>query len=441
LQFEETGLEAQHYRELYARSRSTLRLAPLAWRRALMSNNNAAFLESLRIAILNHVAPYSPDSVIGHRLEYVSEQLRRSDAAFDALALYSHVTRFLCHAADAFREANRLSELEKAGHLHTGARPDIDSTSYFGHAHDMLSSKDGYLNQRFVEAEQAFQDEGVGGFDDFVAAEKDDGSSERAKVDLLRALTLPSNQLRTVWTDIRLKLAEAAPLWDFWINWYEDILAGNEHDWDLLREVALIPDEVWSAGAEAVHAAVRDLFDERQPNDDTPAEAVEHALQKVDVSTEVSVETLRTAMVQNRQELPATFDAVLGFISLEIRRLQGINYFPDEEARTEVLRQIRTFSFLHEAVRRLELLVPVSSDMPQPDAVEAEKLSLLFIRKFQEWPRATAGELVDATYRFALVGAATLMLSKLGVAADHALTVVVVLLEGKSMVEAAKSAK
>jgi hypothetical protein len=53
---------------------------------------------------------------------------------------------------------------------------------------------------------------------------------------------------------------DAAPeVWGFWRRWYDGMLAGAPLDRELQRRVALIPDEVWQAGPEAVAAAIRKI--------------------------------------------------------------------------------------------------------------------------------------------------------------------------------------
>lgn len=42
------------------------------------------------------------------------------------------------------------------------------------------------------------------------------------------------------------------PEWAFWLKWYVAMRDGAPLDWDMLEEIALIPDDVWAAGPEAV---------------------------------------------------------------------------------------------------------------------------------------------------------------------------------------------
>ena len=40
--------------------------------------------------------------------------------------------------------------------------------------------------------------------------------------------------------------------WGFWRRWYDGMLAGEPLPWELQEQVALLPDDIWEAGAEAV---------------------------------------------------------------------------------------------------------------------------------------------------------------------------------------------
>jgi hypothetical protein len=49
---------------------------------------------------------------------------------------------------------------------------------------------------------------------------------------------------------------ETGDLNSFWHRWWQGAKSGQWLDWDLLHEVALIPDEVWQAGPKAVAEAI-----------------------------------------------------------------------------------------------------------------------------------------------------------------------------------------
>lgn len=54
-------------------------------------------------------------------------------------------------------------------------------------------------------------------------------------------------------------------VWRFWKRWYLAMIDGTWRDWDLARDVALIPDEVWEDGAAAVAKAIKEIEDARKP--------------------------------------------------------------------------------------------------------------------------------------------------------------------------------
>ena len=55
-----------------------------------------------------------------------------------------------------------------------------------------------------------------------------------------------------MWHKLRARWAASPDIWGFWIDWYEGLLEGRAPDWELWHDVALIEDEVWKAGPEAV---------------------------------------------------------------------------------------------------------------------------------------------------------------------------------------------
>ncbi len=58
---------------------------------------------------------------------------------------------------------------------------------------------------------------------------------------------------------VRANWSRNPQTWSFWLRWWEGVLSGNHLDWELQREVALIPDAIWQQGPEAVARAISDI--------------------------------------------------------------------------------------------------------------------------------------------------------------------------------------
>lgn len=75
----------------------------------------------------------------------------------------------------------------------------------------------------------------------------------------------PINQLEDAWLTVRVAWQSAGPHWQFWIDWYEAALEGRpllgdwDRHWDLLTEIALIPDADWTAGPDRVNALIAEI--------------------------------------------------------------------------------------------------------------------------------------------------------------------------------------
>lgn len=54
--------------------------------------------------------------------------------------------------------------------------------------------------------------------------------------------------LRPKWADLRDTLLQDAADWSFWIGFYEAMLHGRAQNWEMLTEIALLPDEDWRKG-------------------------------------------------------------------------------------------------------------------------------------------------------------------------------------------------
>lgn len=67
------------------------------------------------------------------------------------------------------------------------------------------------------------------------------------------------NPLQSIWQAVKTGASEQPEIWAYWVKWYEDILAGNTPYWPLEQSIALIENEVWKAGPEAVADVIKRL--------------------------------------------------------------------------------------------------------------------------------------------------------------------------------------
>lgn len=72
------------------------------------------------------------------------------------------------------------------------------------------------------------------------------------------------------WQEVISAWQSVGPHWQFWIDWYEAALDGRpllgdwDRHWDLLTEIALIPDADWTAGPERVNARIAELAEKHR---------------------------------------------------------------------------------------------------------------------------------------------------------------------------------
>jgi hypothetical protein len=204
---------------------------------------------------------------------------------------------------------------------------------------------------------------------------------------------------------------EVAPGHAFWIRWYEAILAGRPltQDWDshwqLMHDIALIPDKEWGEGKEqdAIRVAgiIAEIEDKYRPTQ----------LSNVDRSTvdaKLSTQEVQAGLRTNRLSLPPTLDAVFGHLELEIQRLSGINHWQTEEAFHEVRALIARLRAMQNAVDQLRVQAECLPEEPSMvDAEEAKSVLGQIYASLKSWPKGKEDELSDATWRIGLIGLTT----------------------------------
>lgn len=65
--------------------------------------------------------------------------------------------------------------------------------------------------------------------------------------------------LLKIWTDFEA-LPDPEGIWSFWRDWYRSMLNGEPLDWELQLQVALIIDDIWQAGPEAVAKDIEPIY-------------------------------------------------------------------------------------------------------------------------------------------------------------------------------------
>lgn len=192
----------------------------------------------------------------------------------------------------------------------------------------------------------------------------------------------------------------------FWIRWYDAILAGRpltgdwDSHWDLLHDIALIPDADWDKGAKHLAGLIEEI--ERQYRR-APSQSLVKAEQ-----IPIATSAVQTAVRVNRLSLPPTLDAIYGHIDLEIRRLSGVNHWPSEQAFEDARALIARLQAMLRAVDELrERANQLPAEPTEADA-EAVKGTLSRLRdSLKSWPEDKAEELSDAAWRIGLVGLTT----------------------------------
>ena len=208
--------------------------------------------------------------------------------------------------------------------------------------------------------------------------------------------TVP-DKIAKAWEWTRADWAEAGgPVWAFWTQFYENALAGRLQDWPLLHDIALIPAEDWQGGPDRVHPIIEGMLKRRADQEIGKGEVAQD-LASLPAAPRSTIQQVQAALSLNRVALPPTFEAVEGFIALEIARLQSRNHQSDDEAE-EARRMIRTLSFLAEAVLQMRAAVPADGPAGEGQATHVEGLARLYMKKLGELPRIKADEVVEGIW-------------------------------------------
>lgn len=131
--------------------------------------------------------------------------------------------------------------------------------------------------------------------------------------------------------------------WQFWIDWYEAQLSGAEQNWEMLKEIVLIPDDDWKQGAAHVNAMIEGIVGRYQGDGSLTLSG--HAELR-DVAGLDADHAPRHSLVQilnrNAKTIRLQLDTLASLLRDEIDVLRGRNDLSDEDC--------------DEAQRRIEIL-------------------------------------------------------------------------------------
>lgn len=305
-------------------TRMALRSLPAYWSWSLSQTSDQSVIATLRVlrcALASLVAGRSQSAEITVATTRAAEHCSKSaDEAFQA---------FLDHSGNAKDAADAASGVRYAAHSA------IDF-AFFKDAIAIASKVDGHETAAWKAIRS-----------DCRALE---GSGELAFGPLWPDPGAPSYHN---WT--RIKEIATAPEWAFWIDWYEDLLAGNPMNWETLEQVALIPSDVWDEGPVAVAEKIADIEIEAAKRATPNAEEIrisEHGLYEVVPRSDLPSKTLKDA---NQR---------IGDIIQQIRGVQHLNQFAALGAEADLLRDyldrysdnpLRLYEVCHKAARHVQL--------------------------------------------------------------------------------------
>ena len=253
--------------ELNAHIRAALRFAPLYW--AQLENDTKRTFSSHHFRFLLLVQLGHPPIVGDQEIE---TQLNRIDHEqslphHDVLRIHSEFVSAARRSVRAFATALKLQARERLRDYGDQG----DSSDWISAANEVIHRVHAQEEQLWIEAEEACR----------IAREENQGQyfstwrpgllrelfdqDRRAENDLTLTRIWPDPaDIIGLWKYVRGIWTARGAAWSFWIDWYEDALAGRPPDWALLKEIALLPDDLWAAGAEAVGERIDAIRDKHR---------------------------------------------------------------------------------------------------------------------------------------------------------------------------------
>ncbi len=222
------------------------------------------------------------------------------------------------------------------------------------------------------------------------------------------------NPLRLSWDKLKADVPEG---WEFWVHWYDAHLAGRPLNPEMMKEIALIDPEDWEKSDKHANKVIHEIWQKYEKTAPTTQDLKQQQIieQSYTSQTEQSfsgstisqkeIHTTREAIERNKATLPPTIDALIGFIALEIERLQKVNY-RDDSHQEDCSKQISRYCAMLLALEEIhKTTIDIKDTVRDDDAEKIIPTWKLYCDKFASIPREKIDRIVPATV---ILGTATI---------------------------------
>jgi hypothetical protein len=215
--------------------------------------------------------------------------------------------------------------------------------------------------------------------------------------------------LAAQWRALSRRVADSkgAEDWQFWIEWYDSLLAGRPmlgeaaRTWEMLEKIALIDPETWDRGPEAVNPVIREIWEGYRDG----GEDAKRASGQEPISDDAR-STMKQRVSVNRDALAVASAGLMDQLDAFRENVRGMNHL-QPEVRAEVL------EFIDDIADKLSGLL---QDLPKPgesmDDARADRL-VLWLREYRELVRrklahyGSAENMAEATVPTGIILGAT----------------------------------
>ncbi len=165
------------------------------------------------------------------------------------------------------------------------------------------------------------------------------------------------------WAALAAALRSHSRGWEFWIDWYEDVVAGRVQNWVMLEEIAAIPEADWAQGSRHVNALIAEIVARHRAGGAGPA------AETLAPAAAVRLQAQVTFLLQSSACAEVTAQEIAGQIG------HAITVYKREEQCNDLPDHLQIFQHMADTLERLSRTVVRARD--DPDQVAALKQQIV----------------------------------------------------------------